>query len=624
MRRLIHPFWLLVGAALAASTGGCSDLGYPVGAQMMLGEYGQARALIAEHQTTDKSDRQYMLDRMRLAIATMDDGYPQLAQGTFEEVYNILRTQGINADKTVASVVINEGVKFWKGEPFEQAMGFLYYSLQQASLDHWDNARAAAQNALFHLKDFGADTQGQRMDTLEIAQRSAESEHAPGAAPGQPPKDYLNSGYAVRDSNFTLGYLMNGLANQQLGRDREARDNYAVAVQTGADVAPLVDELQAGAFNTVLVVAYGTGPRKVAYGPDRALTRFVSIMPTDRQRLLVWMDSPAPGGGRVNSGGAGGSKAYAPVCDLNQMAADHMWNNLEDVRVAKAYIGQFLTVAGVGALGVGAAEHSKEAMWAGLGAALAGVALQASAHADTRYCDLMPQRFYLVPLNLPDANAIIHLQLEGLPGTQLALLGLAPPTGQVAGQPKAQLRYVRLVGGPYVPSTPPTWATSAHIYYANDVSGDTDPGSGGSGGGQPIFQAGVPYILGGNSVRTPSTEALQTYNRAGYLVGMTPAELENLYRTEGIDFGQGPPQPSEKHVLEGGKLLVPPLAGTAGFARLFGQLHAPYQPQSALVRDLGSRLQHPQPPPDAPQPAPVAPGTPGSPGTAAPPPESGK
>ena len=40
-------------------------------------------------------------------------------------------------------------------------------------------------------------------------------------------------------------------------------------------VAPLVDELKTGQYNTVLVVSYGLGPRKAAYGPDNALAKFV-------------------------------------------------------------------------------------------------------------------------------------------------------------------------------------------------------------------------------------------------------------------------------------------------------------------------------------------------------------
>jgi hypothetical protein len=577
---------------------GCNDLGVNVTGFEVIGEYGQARQAIAQDMTQDKSDRQYMLDRMRLAIATMDDGYPQIAGPTLDEVYTILRTQGVNADKTVASVVINEGVKFWKGEPFEQAMGFIYYSAQQASLGQWDNARAAAQNALFHLKDFGVGQAGQPADSLELAQRGAayDQAHASGAggaaggtsgggaAPGS---DYYNSGYAVHDSNFTLGYLMNGLANQELGRTREAKDNYAVALKINPGLAPLVDELNAGKFNAILVVAYGIGPRKIAYGPDGALTKFVPIMPSDGAPLLVWTSQ----GNQVSAY----SKAYPAVCDLNQMGADYMWNNLEDVREAKSIIGNILLVGGAIAAGVGAEAHNRDAMWAGLGAVAAGVLTKVSAHADTRYCDIMPQRFYLVPVALPGVSggggasgggAVVNLQVQNRPFTRLALAGLAPAAG--ASGP-ATLRYVRLLGGPletYQP--PPAWAVSGRVFYANDASGDADPAG-------PIPQADLPYILGGRSTRAPTVLALKIYQTLAPFRGMTPSDLEGLYRAEGISFGQGPTPPAERHVLEGGHTILPPQAGTVGFARLFGQVHNAYQPQSAAVRDLAASVQQARP-----------------------------
>jgi hypothetical protein len=76
---------------------------------------------------------------------------------------------------------------------------------------------------------------------------------------------------------------------------------------------------------------------------------------------------------------------------------------------------------------------------------------------------------------------------------------------------------------------------------------------------------------------------------------MTPAELEGLYRAEGVHFGEQPTVPTERHVLEGGDTLVCPQPGTAGFARLFGQLHGPYQPHSDLVRGVAASLQAPGP-----------------------------
>ena len=88
-----------------------------------------------------------------------------------------IRDRGLNKDKTVRSVVFTEGVKVWKGEPFEQAMALVYYGFVQASQGSWDNARAAASNALFYLRDFEGEDEEENatrvIDTEEIARLAA-------------------------------------------------------------------------------------------------------------------------------------------------------------------------------------------------------------------------------------------------------------------------------------------------------------------------------------------------------------------------------------------------------------------------------------------------------------------
>ncbi len=517
--------------------------------------------------TEDRADRRYLLDRMRLAIITLADGYPTAAQPVFERVYEVLRTQGINADKTVESVVINEDLKFWKGEPFEQALTMFYYSVQQAMLGHWDNARAAAGNALFNLRDFGDNEQGERLDVEAIVRRAMIYEQA--RAHGEDPdaalhqEDYLNTGYAVRESNFTLGYLMAALANQQLGRQTEADDNYAVVVQINPYIEPLVAHLKSGRYNTVLVVSHGLGPQKVAYGPDGALARFDPRWPSDDRPLIVTVRDE---GGVLDRG------AYPLVCDVNAMAADHMWNNLEDVRLAKSTLGTTLVIGGTVATHYGLHRDTDEAVYAGLGALVAGLFFKATAHADTRYCDLMPQRFYLVPVTIDRPGLRVDVMIEGDPGSRMVLAGLRPP------RRGAQLRYVRLAsaGQAYYQDQPPRWAASGRIFYANDATG-------------PIGQPQLPFILGGRCVRTPNEAVLSGYQTAGNLTDMTLGELKELYRAEGIRWdveqavgGAG----LGRHVLEGGRSMVTPMAGTAGFTRLFGQVHRRYHPRSDQVRQL--------------------------------------
>ena len=526
------------------------------------GEYGRGRDRLQQSLQDDRTKRDYLLDRMSLGLLLMADGYVDSAGFVFEDIYDILRTQGINADKTVSAVVINEGVKFWKGEPFEQAMAIWYYGVQQASLGAWDNTRAAAAASLFRLRDFSEEGEStERINTLEIARRALEYERAVAAGqkpPAEDEGDYLDHGYAVRNSNFTLGYLLHAVASQQLGRADEASDFYRAALAYNPALQGTVDELRRADWNTLFVVSFGIGPRKIAYGPDNAMAGFQPVFASSDASVSITIDQQP-------------TRRHPVAHDLNLMARDHMWNNLEDVRIGKSYLGQALMTAGAVTAAYGIDRRNDTATAIGAGLILAGAAARLTAHADTRYCDSLPQRVYLVPATVTDQNTQIMLQVDNQPQSRIVLTGLEPPAGRTA-----QLRYVRLVSG--MPNAigsgnAPGWATSGRIHYSNDRTGDA-PGT-----------AAFPYILGGDDVRLPTDITLGRYRQAGYLRGVMTGELRDLYAAEGITYErEATGGIAPMHVLEGGRTLVTPLPGSAGFARLFGQVHPPYTPRSDLLR----------------------------------------
>jgi tetratricopeptide (TPR) repeat protein len=550
-------------AALILLAGCQEPMRTPVEA-LSVGDYANPRTDIHEDMEKSRSDRGYLLDRMRVGVLTLADGYPESAQTVFEEVYDVLRTQGINEDKTVASVVLNEDVKVWKGEPFEQALAMVYYGMTQAELGSWDNTRAAVNGSLFSLRDFGEDADGNRIDTYEIAQRAVEYERAieAGDSPDEALEkaNYLDNGYVVRDSSFTLGYLLAGIANQQLGRLREADDHFLRVLELNDSLDDLVNALRANQYNTVLVVSYGLGPRKEGYGPDEMVARFTPRYDSDDSELRV----------RI---GSGQGRTYPVVTDVNVMAADHMWNNLEDVRAAKSTIGSVMLYGGLFAASYGGSRSGHDdAVYYGLGAMAVGAFLKAGSHVDVRYCDVFPQRFYVVPLYLSDPNEPVRLDVQGRPSSELVLTGLGPPVPMAVG--RAQLRYVSLVSKADANAPPPPWAVSGQVYYGN-AYGDA-------------HRSG-PYILGGRDVSPPTQRVLDAYRRSGGLRGMSLAELRDLYRAERINLStQGQGGYADRHVLEGGRSLVSPLPGTTGFVRLFGQTHPPYDPRSRAVARLAT------------------------------------
>ncbi|MDX1565625.1 MAG: hypothetical protein R3236_09480, partial [Phycisphaeraceae bacterium] len=498
----------LLIACFLAGCGGFGPRVDPVAA-VYRGDHGRARVVLQKNLPPRNSsgqgfDRDYMLQRLRLMIAMLCDGYTVEADPVIGEVYEVLTTQGLNADKTVSAVVVNENVKTWKGEPFEQALTYHYIATHWAMQQSWDNARAAINRSLFHLRDISDEMEG-KVSNEQLATKAARMDNRNEGAGDK----FLNNGYVARESNFTLGYLMRAIANQQLfvqnGDDRrlkEAADNYAAALRQSGNLEGLVKQLRnSRAYNTLLVVDYGRGPRKIATGPDGAVSAYRDVMSSDGNRLAV----------RV---GTGPSIKLPWVCDVNVMARDHRWNNLEDVRLAKSFIGKALMAA---AAATAANTNSRSGKYAAIGMLAAGALARAGARADTRYCEMMPQRVYLVPVMIQRADQPVHLEVENHPQSRMVLRGIKPPP---ADSPVA-VRYIRLVSA----RPGAEWARSGTIFYSNDQTGPVET------------KANYPFILGGNSVRRPSDEALASYQKSGYCRGMSLQELEDLYRVEGIYYG---------------------------------------------------------------------------------------
>ncbi|MDG2054452.1 MAG: hypothetical protein P8J86_07080 [Phycisphaerales bacterium] len=522
------------------------------------GNYSDAReAIDAEYGKSrdKKDDRNYMLTRMREVMIDLADGKGEDSEDTANEVYEILRTQGINRDKTISSVVLNEDLKFWKGEPFEQAMSYAYVAVQKGQKGEWDNTRAAANQSLFMLKDFGQSEYGGRKSGEDIAVESNRRGRSRG-------KDYLDSGYVVAKTNFVYGHLLSGAASWVLGRKDEARDQFRQALKIKPKLKKLVSKLESDQWNTLLVVDYGLGPQKVASGPDNAIASF---RPWNKfgykAPLQVKFDD-------VNSN-------YPIVCNLDEMSADHMWNNLEDVRVAKSVVGTGMMVAG----GVLLAQDDDTSKYVGLGLLLAGAVSKAGAHADTRYCEIMPQRVYLAPIKITHPDTLVSLKVAGQSGSKLHLFGINPP----APHERATMHYVRLNSQ----NVAPEWATADQLIYTNDTYSD------------PITGSDLPFILGGKDVRRPTNEVLMEYQAAGNLTDLTLGDLEELYRAEGIaldtseriQFQQaGGGIEYQRHILEGGRSLVPPEMSSAAYSRIFAQEHPPYQAKSEIVRELRKQI----------------------------------
>ena len=511
------------------------------------GEFGSAREQAQRTSVRDPADRSYMLDRVKVLQLALADGVPEAAEPIADRLYDFLRTQGVNAQNELPTFFFGEGnARVWKGEPFEQAMALTYIALLDGMNGDWGNVRASINNALFQVRDF----------SKAVKNGSGDDRQRVIAAAGDAPIEKLAT---PAPSDFEIGYALKAIAAGELGEREEQEESLALLVKVAPGLSGLADLIRARNFNTVLVVDYGTGPAKYRYGPDGALVAFRPTTRSDDRTLLA---------------GVNGDRAGFPiVTDVNRLASDLRWNNLEDLRLAKSALGTGLIIGGGT---VAAASDNRTAQAVGLGVLVAGLLSKATAGADTRHNEALPQRTYLALVNLGPGENQVELQVDGDPASRLVLAGLrAPEPADRAAQRATfvQLRYVRL------PERSAPWATSGQVRYANDQTPAAD--------GPTLF----PFLLGGRCVRTPNEDVLSSYQRSGYLLGWTLNDLWDLYKAEGVAIaGLSAEGEIGRHVLEGGSWLYTPLAGTTGFARLYGTDHPAYVPRSAAVRAIAQSI----------------------------------
>lgn len=493
------------------------------------------------------NDEQVILNNLRLGMAALADGDPIEAEHVFSRVFDLLSTAGLNADRTTAAILIHEGVRIWKGEPFEQALAYHSIATLYATLGDWENVRAASANALFRLTDFGADQEKKNPGAEDLVRRAVDD------------PDYLDTGYTAVDTNFALGFLMEAIGTDLSGLGG-ADPQFDAALQIDPSLAPIVERLREHRYDTLLIVDYGKGPTKIAYGPDRALSGFERQEPSLR-RLVVGSDDGTIG-------------RFHLVCDVNQMALDHRWNNLEDVRRAKSLIGNVLVYGGVAAIAIGADQDSNTAQAAGLGMILAGLLTKSGARADTRYLEFSPSQVFLIPLELGRATDL-RVSVEDEPDIAIVLPGFRPGTRDA---PRAA--YLRLHSGT---SSQPAWLTATRLVYSNDHTG--------------VAPGAYPWVLGGRDVSTPSEDVMSAYQKDGRLGGLMLYDLRELYRAEDILLGSGgetrPDQrknPSFRHVLEGGTGLFTPQPDSMGYKRLMYSRFPEYQRRSPFARQMADRI----------------------------------
>lgn len=526
----IRLVWL---AVLAGALAGCAG-GQPhddLGPLIDAGQWGRARSLL-NHTLEDHPDntQSEILDLMHLQAVDLADGLGPPSEVVANRLFELLRTRGVNANTKLAATVLHEGVRVFKGEPFEQAYAYQTIAMQKGTQADWGNVRAAALASLDLLDEFDA----------------MRAQHTHIHRGDQPRYEY-----AIQQADFPLAYFMAAAANRALGRPDEARDYARHAADLRPELRPVARQIVDSPMNMLLVVEAGRGPIKIAQGTDKT---FRWRTPSDHMPLTVAInDHPA--------------RSYPIAADLNRLAGVYVWDALRSIRGAKQTLGEGLVIGGAV---VATQSDDDETQLAGLAMILAGLVTQASAAPDLRQVQTLPQRVYLVPIRIEQPGTRITLAIRDHPGSTMILPAVDPlPAGTM------QLAVVRLVDS----RLSPVWADSGTIVYTNDAHRAA----------QPVRS--LPYILGGFDVRTPTHAVLADYQAAGYLKGMTLADLQELYRAEGIKRSlETAGGRMGLHILEGGTWLFTPDPASAGYARLFSSLHRPYRPRSRQVSELADRI----------------------------------
>ncbi|HZZ42719.1 MAG TPA: hypothetical protein VFE58_07260 [Tepidisphaeraceae bacterium] len=327
----------------------------------------------------DNTNNDFVLNNARLgSVALTNYDIPQ-AEAAFLKAYEVMNSVGVNnGGRSLGAALVSENIKVWKGEPFDRAMVNFYLGMIYYMHHDYENARAAFENALFKLRDYGESKDSKDTDK-----------------------------YRTIESRFVLANLMLAKSWQRLGRDDLAVANFNRVAQLRPDLAALANPELNAKSNFLLVVETGTGPHIVTdfngsiagFGPKPYQVGPISCP-------MVYLD------GRSMPT----SDLARPTEDLLALAQDRVWQSIDTIRTVKSVIGTGLIAAGAVEGVRGAYDHGsgqRQDLIAGAALVGAGLLLKATSQADTRAWELLPRTTFVIPLHLDPGAHDVSIQFPG-------------------------------------------------------------------------------------------------------------------------------------------------------------------------------------------------------------------
>ncbi len=327
------------------------------------GDFAGAREILRPLAQT--ADENFALNNARLGAAALIDYQLDEAEAAFYKAYEVMNSVGVNqGGRTAGAVLIDEKMKIWKGEPFERAMVNFYLGAIYYIRRDYENARAAFENALFKLREYG-----EKDDGID-------------------PDDYREI-----ESNFALAYLMLGKSWIGLGREDLARSNLARAASLDPALGAVADYDLNRSTNVTLVVDYGYGPRWMQTF-DGAIAGFG---PLPQQVGPV-----PPPQVQIDGQGVAIPPMPRPPVDLLAVAQEKRWQSIDTLRTIKSVVGTGLIAGGAGYGLYKASRDDFTAQDALVSGVLigAGLLLKAGSQADTRQWEMLPRATFVIPLKL--------------------------------------------------------------------------------------------------------------------------------------------------------------------------------------------------------------------------------
>ena len=321
------------------------------------------------------------LNNMRIGLKALKNGDKQVALPAFDNALSTIESFFVNTPgaQKARSLWYEEGMKDFKGEPYERVMAYYYRGLLYLDAGDYDNAAASFKSAV--LQDSFAEEEQYRAD-------------------------------------FALVIFLQGLASQLAGDGQGAAGAFEELKKLRADL--VIPER----FNTLFIVETGTSPRKVADGPGHSELKYFRGRDFTEKKVSVKIDN-------------GDDQWLYPMEDIYFQSSTRGGRQIDKIlkdkvvfRETNLAVGSALSEAAQSAMLfaplAGRSAGTFQAVAGGLaviGAVEQIMALNAKPHADTRYWDNLPDTVHIGFGQMPAGNHQLQVEAVDAKGLPVASLG---------------------------------------------------------------------------------------------------------------------------------------------------------------------------------------------------------